>query len=324
MPTEPYESAFAVVVTRALWALLALVFAGCGKAKTSDDNAGIPAASHQFGVVGPSTYNAYQFRTINSFSDTLQISNIWTSCGCTALTPEERAIAPGQTIAVNMTYRAPEACGTFGAQAIIYGHVGQRSVELAYSAHAKVANILAIPVADNLDYIDFGRWQIDTVPTTVVKELEYGGYPLQFDELHIRSEISEISVTPSVSRDRVRLQCNIQASNVVGSIGGPLECEFFHHGRRLNESQVFQGYISFVGPVSAVPPSIVIRSHGKSEVTEKIALRSSDGLAPKCEILSANTDIENVSCHFDNIRNPGIVIVKCNARTWPIGSKSPM
>ncbi len=71
----------------------------------------VESPEHDFGVIGPETYNKHKFKFSNTGKGTLKIDHVQSTCGC--LVPEltKKDYAPGESGEVEVTFHAPSYAG---------------------------------------------------------------------------------------------------------------------------------------------------------------------------------------------------------------------
>ena len=62
--------------------------------------------THDFGDVKPNQINSYMFTFKNEGTGTLQIQNVRSSCGCTAVVPEKKVLLPGESSILQVKYHS--------------------------------------------------------------------------------------------------------------------------------------------------------------------------------------------------------------------------
>jgi hypothetical protein len=83
-------------------------------AKPVDKNAPslkLEKSEHDFGVVGPDTSNKCQFKFSNAGKSALKIESVQSTCGCTVPELAKKDYAPGESGAIDVTFRSPSAGG---------------------------------------------------------------------------------------------------------------------------------------------------------------------------------------------------------------------
>lgn len=71
----------------------------------------VESPEHDFGIIGPETYNKYKFKFSNAGKDLLKIDHVQSTCGC--LVPElvKKEYASGESGEVEVTFHAPSYAG---------------------------------------------------------------------------------------------------------------------------------------------------------------------------------------------------------------------
>ncbi|MEN6308766.1 MAG: DUF1573 domain-containing protein [Anaerohalosphaeraceae bacterium] len=66
---------------------------------------------HDFGVIGPETYNKCQFKFSNAGKSLLKIDHVQSTCGCTVPELTKKEYAPGESGVIEITFHAPSYAG---------------------------------------------------------------------------------------------------------------------------------------------------------------------------------------------------------------------
>lgn len=89
--------------TRVLGGLIVLIGSTSGAAAQEWAEKMFDESSHDFGVVARGSDVRHRFKVHNRYAHTVHISNVQSTCGCSAATPTKYTLAPGETAWVEVT-----------------------------------------------------------------------------------------------------------------------------------------------------------------------------------------------------------------------------
>jgi len=75
---------------------------------------------HDFGQVAPSSKSVYGFKFSNIGNETLKITNVTKTCGCTPFTLEKKDYAPGETGELKVKYNSGSKPGMVKRNLYVY------------------------------------------------------------------------------------------------------------------------------------------------------------------------------------------------------------
>lgn len=188
---------------RALALLAALLAAGCGPRRSAE----VLEPVYGFGTVEPGTIVEHSFAISNTGEKPLDLLQVSPSCGCTAVSPEEKTIWPGHFGLVHVKL---DTAGLAGPQskAVRVRTSDPLAKEITLQMHGEVArDVEAKPTT-----LLLGRGGPDDYPTGVVKVVvlapgvsvtgvksQYGQLDIDWKPMAAPAHGIEMVVTPKIN-----------------------------------------------------------------------------------------------------------------------------
>lgn len=105
--------------------------------------------AHDFGTVEPSSVNTCEFKFRNTGTDLLKIADVHASCGCTTPNLEKKEYLPGQSGAITVKYRAPNAAHEDTKHVYVTTNVPDNS-KITLTIKAKIVSQVSV-IPEKLD-----------------------------------------------------------------------------------------------------------------------------------------------------------------------------
>jgi hypothetical protein len=115
---------------------------------TSDAQLHLPERAYTFGVIGDTQEVSHVYLLINTGSDVLSISDVSTSCGCTATLLDKRRLSAGDTAKLKVTLD-PKNRGTGEIEQTVWIISNSRTNpqdSLTIAAHIQTVSAVSQPI----------------------------------------------------------------------------------------------------------------------------------------------------------------------------------
>jgi Protein of unknown function (DUF1573) len=256
----------------------------------------LPSQAHDFGSLTPLSKSEYTFVGRNDYADVLVIDRIIKSCGCTSARCDQPVVPPGQTFFVKAILTARPVAEDMFSSITIYGHAGQRRVIGEYQLSGVVKDIIEFP-GEGGGFLQLGSWSPDRLPAQTSVTVRRGGYPLDFDDLHVACESPILSAqVTKTSHDSWSVRFRINPTDLIGSFGYPATFTFSRQGRFLQQSVPQQSYVEMAGPFVAAPSSLLLTAAPGEHVQESIEIAARNGTSSTSppNVIRAWSSLKNV------------------------------
>ncbi len=99
--------------------------------KTSNANLVFETSSHNFGNIIEGQIATYEFKFTNTGTESLELTNVRASCGCTTPKWPRELIQPGASSVIRAEYNSSGRPGTFSKNIFVTSNAGQSTLTIS-------------------------------------------------------------------------------------------------------------------------------------------------------------------------------------------------
>ncbi|MCB9462486.1 MAG: DUF1573 domain-containing protein [Candidatus Eisenbacteria bacterium] len=168
---------------------------------------------HFFGEVSQGEHVEYTFEFQNGGTDTLKVEQVESSCGCTAVAPRDRAIAPGASSGIQVVFHTRDYKGERSQVVAVYTNdPTEPRVDLV--VHATVMPL--IQSAD--DWLDFGEVTVGTKKTVGTLVTADPGTDFEILGFEGDKDLVDWNVVPASAPDKIayRVEATLRKDAPIG------------------------------------------------------------------------------------------------------------
>jgi len=181
---------------RAIIAMLVVAVVACHAAWAEEPATNGPKIEcdslvHDFGTMTQYATAEHVFKFRNAGNETLKISKVHATCGCTAVMLSEKEIPPGKTAELNVVFKSQTYSGNVSKRVTVYSNDPVRK-NLKFTIKAKVvANLVCNP-----RHLEFGRVIPGDPPKLAVKLFSPSGKKFQIDSVKSSLDFVKAEIVP--------------------------------------------------------------------------------------------------------------------------------
>ena len=201
---------------------------------------------HDFGKVGPSSQNIYGFKFSNIGNETLKITDVTKTCGCTPFTLEKKEYAPGESGELKVKYNAGSAAGMVTRNLYVYSNdKDNEKVQLTLKAEI-IEKVTHTPQRLNLSLNEENAG----CPDIVIESLD--GKEFSIKRFKSTADCIAADFDPSVSATKFVLKPKVDVEKLKRGINGRIDINLTHP--QCNNIMInFEALQRF----KSTPPSII-------------------------------------------------------------------
>jgi len=170
------------------------------------------AQVHNFGEVIQQTKYTCSFIYSNTGTGTLRISRVRTSCGCTAVTPSRRELAPGEQGEIKVIFNSEHFTGNVVKHIYVHTTDPDNSIIRLEVRALVLAELAAAPA-----HIDFGNLRQGENIETLTEIYSPAGKPFTIEQISTQPEVLKTELEETIKGKRYKLHVRLSDNPQAGS-----------------------------------------------------------------------------------------------------------
>jgi hypothetical protein len=208
-----------------LSSLLFFLFTGILLAQSNQPKIEIPEQNFDFGKIKEGIYVSHEFEVKNVGTGDLVIEKVRASCGCTAATPDDNIVKPGESTKIKVTFNTTRRIGMQTKHVYIFTNApDEQDARLTFTANiykepAK-SNEIKPDITLEKNYHNFGDVEAGVVLSLEININNEGNADLELSGIKtdcdcITTTLSAYTVKPN---EAVQLLMNLDTTELKGTI----------------------------------------------------------------------------------------------------------